>query len=486
MKKLIALFLISALLTGCANLKGESVPEVSDEIESSSEITSEAAEYTSEPDSEPTSLVDVEEIIQDDWVTIDDAVAPPPSKPVEYDNERVDYTIEEAAEIINKIDNFTAAKDLIVDLPSHIDHLSYYTERRIGSNGFPPIAEQVKQFMSLYCFFAPDKEFYPEYFYSRGIKLNDDSLTPIYVPFYMNYRELINDKVFDEKWDVRYIYDYIKSEELADYENPFYDDTFFLMKQREPKDGYVHLSCSYPYGGSYLLFDFGVINKTLRDMGISSISDAEYVGVFEPDSEESYQLLDKKTMIKDAVKVYEDYINSIPTLFEPIFNIRVKDVQVYKVNDELYFYNFIAVREYEGIKYDNLGEAGDVVGGDDFHSEYILGYMIQSDRVDYFYGSYARAMEMADKTERTDIIPFDKAVQEIKDRLSAHVEFEITEARIVYSDRADLPSDNWYDRIVTPCYKIVAHNLNDDRYYFCYLNACDKSDFRYYSASYHQ
>ena len=484
MKKLISLFLICSLLTGCANLKGGSVPEVSDEIESSSEITSEAT-------SEPTSLVNVEDIIQDDWVTIDDAAEISPTKPVEeYDNKRVNYTANEAAEIINGIDNFTASKDLIVDLPSHVDRLSYYTERTRGYEDVPSIKEQARQFMDLYRFFAPDKEFHPEYFYINGVKQGGDG--GVFVPFYMNYQDIIDGKVFDEEWSKEYYYDHMKINEIPDFAKSIYDDTVFLMNEKEPEDGYISLVCSYPYGDGSLYVFFGEINETLYDMGItddpgyseSFVYDLECVDVCEPDSEESYQLLDKETTIKDAVKVYENYANSLPSLFEPAFNIKVKDVNVYKVNEELFIYRFNAVREYEGIKYDKMGEADNMANGEEFSSESVFGYMIRSDKIDIISGSYLRANEITEKTERTDIIPFDEAAQEIKDRLSAHVEFEVIEARLVYTSKSVKNEElNWYDYITTPCYKLVAHNLNDDRYYFCYLNACDKSDFRYYSAS---
>lgn len=464
------------MLTGCADLKG-STP-----VSSASDSTADSSQTTS---------VDVEELIQDDWVTIDDAVPPPPAKPVEFNNKREDYTAEQAAEIINSIDKFTAAENLYIDLPSSIEHLSYYTERRLGKEGFPPLKEQVKHFFDMFRYFFKDAVFYPDYFYLKGIKQNDEKPTPKYIPFYKNYQDIIDGKVLDEYYNIAFVYDDLRDSREADNWADFYDETALPLYEGTPRDGLVGFYTLYPSAGAYFVVDKGEFGKILYERGdISTYMAAsaspsyfdELVEVLQPDSEKSYKLLDKEISVKDAVKVYEDYVNSIPSIVEPEFNFKTFNVYVCRI-DDVYAYIFNSVREYDGIKYDYMGDLYDVEGVS-LSADNNIGLMIRSDEVDILEGNYMRAMEIADKTERTDMMSFEEAAKEISGKLTDHVDFEINEARLVYLSKQEENKElEWVDFIIAPYYKITAHNLNDDRYYYCYLNACDKEDFLYFSSN---
>ena len=487
MKKLIALFLISSLLTGCANLKGtESLSEssspapaesISDTEESSEPMTEQAdLPYETEP-------VATEPVVPEngDWPTIDDVTEPlEPSGPVEFDNIQEDYTLEEVKNIINGFDRFSASENLFADVPKNIDHVTERTEA-VGNDMIDtPIYDQYIYFLKTFKYiFGDNTPFYPEYLYVTGKFTDSDEYIE---PFYTYYDDFISGKKVDKAYNVRFAY--------RDYAGTV-------------KDGAVYLMTIYPIGACDTRFDRGVLGKLIYDnkltretydggfdtaSTIANSSDkteyGKYIGTYLPDSEKSYKLLDKETKIKDAVKVFEDYMNSLPTMHQPMYNIRVVKVSVYKfdVDDGLYVYYFDCAREYDNILYDGISSGQDMIGGEDFVCDYNLGYMVRSDEVDYADGNFIRFMQTYDEQQYDDVISFEEAMQILDERLTKHVEFEIEEARLVYAYTEEFVDDlpRYHCKVY---WRVVAHNLNDDGYYFYYQNARDKDNLRYFSGS---
>ncbi len=487
MKKLIALFLISALLTGCANLKGTESP-----AESSSPAPAESisdTEESSEPMTEQADLpyatlpVATEPVVPEngDWPTIDDVTEPlEPSGPVEFDNNREDYTLEEVKNIINGFDRFSASENIFTDVPRHIDHIKERTEGMVDDMLETSMYDQYVYFLKTFKYiFGDDTPFYPEYLYVRGGFTDSDEL---FEPFYTYYDDFISGKKVNKAFNVRFAY--------TDNADTDKDDEVFLMT--------IH-----PIGACDTRFDRGVLAKIIYDnklmhetydegytaaktifTGTDKTSYGKYIGTYLPDSEKSYKLLDKETKIKDAVKVFEDYMNSLPTMHQPMYNIRVVKVSVYKfdVDDGLYVYYFDCAREYDNILFDSFGYAQQMIGGDDFLSDYNLGYMVRSDEVDFADGNYIRFMKTYEEQQYDDVISFEEAMQILDERLTKHVEFEVEEARLVYAYTEEFVDDlpRYHCKVY---WRIVTHNINDDGYYFYYQNARDKDNLRYFSSN---
>ena len=479
MKKLIALFLISALLTGCANLKGsEPPPQTSapDPSESGEPMTEQAdLPYETEP-------VATEPVVPENgsWPTINDVTESlQPSAPVEFDNTGEDYTLEEVKNIINGFDRFSVAESFFADVPKHIDHVKERTEGVVDDMLETSMYDQYVYFLKTFKYiFGDNTPFYPEYLYVRGGFTDSDEL---FEPFYTYYDDFISGKKVNKAYNVRFAY--------TDEANTVKDDTVYLMT--------IH-----PIGSCDTRFDKGELGKIIyynkwsfEDLGQTYTADTiannfdkkaygEYIGTYLPDSEKSYKMLDKETKIKDAVKVFEDYMNSLPTMHDPIYNTRVVKVSVYKfgIKNIFYVYYFDCAREYDGILYDSIGSGQNMVGGEDFVCDFNLGYMVRSDEVDFADGNFIRFMKTYDEQQYDDVISFEEAMQILDERLTKHVEFEVQEARLVYAYTEEFVND--LPRYNCKVYwRIIAKNLNDSAYYFYYQNARDRNSLRYFLGS---
>ncbi len=482
MKRIIALIVLSAMLAGCSNLKGETpsgdVPAPDGEVNSgaeSAETSAESAE-TSEIDFE-TEPPATEPVVPENgnWITIDDVTAPAPSGYAVFDNDRENYTLEEVRNIVNSFDGFSASKDFYADVPKHIDHIKERTEEMVYDSSNTPLDEQYRGFLETFKYIFKDKPFYPEYVYIRGAFTDSDEL---FEPFYTYYDEFVSGNKINTDYNYRFSY--------IDLAHTVKDDT-------------VELIMLYPLGSGDTCFDRGVLGKIIYDnewiseytgekahitanVGSDKTGYGKYIGTYLPDSEKSYKLLDKETKIKDAVKVFEDYMNSLPTIHEPMYNNRVVKVDVYRFGEDIYAYYFDCAREYDNILYDSIGSGQNMIGGDSFVSDYNLGYMVRSDEVDFADGNFMRFMKTLDEKQYDDIMPFEEAMKYISDNVTSHVEFEVEEARMVYAYTEEFVDDmpRYHCKVY---WRIVLHNLNDDFYYFCYQNVRDKDDFRYFSGN---
>ncbi len=479
MKKLIALFLICSLLTGCANLKGtgslsgSSSPTPAESISDTEESvgTDENNSYMIyyNGGSIMVDMFEAPPVLKDEWVTIDDVTAPDPVAPVVFDNGREDYTDEEAAKCFEQFDNFTVSEDFYAEVPKHLDHVSYMITDYPNTSASLSNEEQLKDFLEAFKYIFPDKEFDPELMYLAATN-------GIYKLLYKHYDEFANKAYCD--W-----------EPYNNFPSFMYGDANFRTKH-PLKDGLVGLYGRYPFGIGGCAFNRGVADKMAYDKDpdkeISYAGDIfnpsrgfEYVETLRPDSDKVYKLLDKEISVKDAVKFYEDYINTFPCKSPSPFRAKVNRVEVYKLTDDSYGYYYYCSKEYDEVPFEGMG-SGQHTNGFFPTADLSNGFMALSDEVDYSH-SLLRGEIILEEKQYTNFLPFDEAVKMLHEKMSAHLEFEVTDTELVYVPTEGI-RDNETVYPAYPAWRFALFNKNDDLYYVCYLNVLDKEDLKYYTA----
>ncbi len=510
MKKTIALLMLSLLLVGCSDLKG-SLPSEEESAAASEPTDGTATSLGSDSDTSVEMIdgypvehyqldfkIEMSEKpmdIQDDWLTADDVEAAKPRETIVFDNGRENYTDEEAAEIINKIENFTVSEDFHSEVPKHLDHISEMTvdETHLTDADVTP-KEKLKHFLEVYKYLFPDNEFYPEYMYLGG---------SYDLQLYKHYDDFLKQAAFEEHDSVdegansypQFFYGDLSYAYQDEVEDNGLGPTYVIYEFEGKVDNPIHredsvLFCTgYPLGCWHFVFNRGVAGRIACDAGVENnpLKDVfspenyfECVGAYLPDSEESFKLLDKEVKIKDATAFFENYINTLPGLNEPVVNLKVREVLVYKLNDDSYGYYYNCSREYDEIPF-NYGLRGSISGYAPM-ADICYGFMVYSDEVDFAYHPGTETV-IVDEKQYTDMIPFEEAIKIASEKLTEHVNFEVKSASIVYDLNMGTDSTG---RTVYPAHaawKFVMYNKNDNLYYTCYLNARDRDKFNYSTSS---
>ncbi|MBP3923426.1 MAG: hypothetical protein J6D27_10700 [Ruminiclostridium sp.] len=374
-------------------------------------------------------------------------------------NTRVNYTRDEVKEILSEKDNFTVADNFICDVPKEI--------------------ESIKEFTLMYSSRQENEDFYKDFLAMfKRIYPNE--------PFY-------EDCVFwyKETWDEEGKYhheilplaetmeDFLNSGNSAKY-------MFYSTNEKEGAERNIFLEIASPVCNDLFNFNKGVLAEY---RGLSKHAFLETVvphraynkvATHTADSNEKYTLLDGKEMsVKDAVKFYEDYINTLPMSHTPTTNVRVKEVDVFKCGENAYYYVFINTVSYDGINLSYLRMEDDCTSSSESCNKFIysMGCMVVTDEVDYTYGIH-RSFKMTEETSDSEIISFETAVDILSNAMVA--DYVVTGAELLYVP--DMPADQ---RVVIEDYKcrtsakwkLTLYSESDDLYYHCYVNAKDGKGF---------
>lgn len=380
-------------------------------------------------------------------------------KYAEENNNRVNYTRDEVKEILSEKDNFTVADNFICDVPKEI--------------------ESIKEFTLMYSSRQENEDFYKDFLAMfERIYPNE--------PFY-------EDCVFwyKETWDEEGKYhheilplaetkeDFLNSGNSAKY-------MFYSTNEKEGAERNIFLEIASPVCNDLFNFNKGVLAEY---RGLSKYAFLETVvphrayykvATHTADSDEKYTLLDGKEMsVKDAVKFYEDYVNTLPMSHTPTTNVRVKEVDVFKCGENAYYYVFINTVSYDGINLSYLRMEDDCTSSSESYNKFIysMGCMVVSDEVDYTYGIH-RSFKMTEETSDSEIISFETAVDILSDAMVA--DYVVTGAELLYVP--DMPADQ---RVIIEDYKchtsakwkLTLYNESDGLYYHCYVNAKDGKGF---------
>lgn len=166
---------------------------------------------------------------------------------------------------------------------------------------------------------------------------------------------------------------------------------------------------------------------------------------------------------------------------------RVIQVNVLKVNEDIYGYYFLTTGMCNGILFDHLSEGNySDYGAYTFRGGNV--FMIESNDVDVLYGYYRLQLTESINPYK-DIITFQTVAEKISGSLSDNVKFEVKKIEFIYSEKLILSSEGYVDteggvpRSVTPSWKFTLYNPNDELTYICYINAKDGEKFRYFTTN---
>ncbi len=385
----------------------------------------------------------------------------------------------EIKDVLNEFPNFKASENIYIGIPKKTLVYDYIFTTTPEAEVDMKLYETAFQQMFAYLF--PGHDLDEEYLIYRGGSSDIE---------YDNEGNLIQDYNKVRDW-----YDKIMSGEEGGVIF-IYDETWY-MDMTEWKSP-VCLVLSNPIGYGYAIMNKGktveLTNAKVYDVDINSeryvvldsydpVDWLECVGTYSPESTESFQLLDKEIPINEAVAFFENYINNLPYPKESNVDTCVVEVDVLKVNENTYGYNFWTTKKYEGICFDHMRSG---TQHSDF-SEYVAtggyAFMLESDDIDVLYGYY-QVQGMESVTPYTEIVSFESAAKAVSEHMTKSVEFDVERVELVYTQKPKktalgyIDTEN-YSCEVTPAWKFTLYNANDEMAYVCYIDARNGS-FRFY------
>lgn len=385
---------------------------------------------------------------------------------IKHDNPRVDYTRDEAREIIERNSNLKVSNDYFyVSAPKMIDHLCEFT---CGTSYQLPPEEELEEFKRVFKYLFPTHELDENCLYAFAILDDEDP---------------------DEEDLFKTRFHSLKNEDnMSAYLNGTLGDPTYLRhlmytEDKFPREESVSLYYRSPFGNDYCVFNKGVCNKftaifngddkyyayeqyRLNDPDFSF----EFVGSYPPDSEETFMLLDKEISIKDAALFFENYIASIPVTEEPIFGIHVNNVDVYRLDKERYGFEFTNSRIYDGIHFNFVWDGCNIDG---LNRDMSYGVMVQSNDVDHIYATF-NSYKAYDETRHTQFVSFEEAVTTVSEKMTNYVGFEVTRAELLYRSKSNIGTGINVGETLYPVYpswKLTLQNPNDNLTYVAYINA---------------
>lgn len=366
---------------------------------------------------------------------------------VNHENPRIEYSKDEICDIITEHSNFKVSDNIDVDVPKEIGHVSSFF-----SGTTPPLSgkEAVENFRSAFEYLFPEHVFDEQCLIFQGPHADDGPSDRRVSDYY--------DEIMSGSQEVRLLY---------------YDE------YNTNKDEKVSLVCQSPFGNTITTINKCVAGRIAYEMGkiekygsdvYNPSRDFPCVGKFSPDSDAKFQLLDKEVSIKEAVDFYKKFIYDLPCVIEPTYSINVNNVKVYKIKDDLYYYLFSTSRIYDEIPFDYARNGA--IGGRD-NRDLGIGGMIKSNDVDYVYGTF-KLETVIDEQQFgfEEVIPFEKAVEIVRDKMTSYIDFTVSSAQLVYCMDDDLGTGKLGEtkNPVFPAWKIILYNPNDEFFYCCYVN----------------
>lgn len=389
---------------------------------------------------------------------------------VPHENPRVDYTRDEVRDIVEQYSNLKISSDYFyVSVPKTIDHVSEFYN---GSAYQLPPEKELEEFKSVFKYLFPDHELDENCLYASAHL--DDTDPDEYDIFKTLYHSLKNEDNYNAYMN-------------CTLGNQKYLHNLVYTEEQFPRENSVSLTYRSPFGNDYCEFNKGVCNKLIANRSgedkyyaweLCRLSENgedlnplfEFVGAYPPDSEKTFKLLDKEISIKDAVSFFEKYIADIPCADEPVFGLHINDVNVFKLDDEHYGYEFLNSRIYDGILFNYVWDGA---GIDGINRDMSCGIMVKSDDVDGVYSPF-NAWKAYDEVRHTEFVQFEEAVKTISENMTDYVGFEVTRAEMVFRKKSnagvsDQVGDTRYPTY--PSWKMTLYNPNDNLIYVTFVNA---------------
>ncbi len=389
--------------------------------------------------------------------------------------EILNSTEDEIRNAINGCGNLSAAGTLYINAPEKAkvyEFTSFFVADYSGKSAYTP-KMQIEDFRRMFAYLLPGRE------------LREDCFTYQWTEGIEDVNNLPENSEIEEGL----VRDFAKTDGII---NVQYDE------RDKVEDSPVIIVPAYNIGLGYLELNKGKLVGYVRanDLLEEPLDARNYsldryfpvVGKYAPTSEKSFKLLDKEVKICDAVRFYEDYINNMPIAQNLEKNIltKVHSVKVLQIGG-IYGYYFETQMQLSGVNYDvrYTGRIASDYRMGNLHGQSGRGFMLESDCVDIVDGAFLHDHLMnVENVEK--ILSAEEAINKFSDGLTNGVGFTVNSLEFVYYT-SYVPDENGYlntqtnEAKVVPAWKITAYNPNDKLTYFCYIDAADGSDFRYFT-----
>ena len=404
----------------------------------------------------------------------------------EHDNTIVHYTSEEAKTIVSASSDYKISDDCYFNIPKTINHVSTFVKRYPEHD---ELYDFYRSYMIMYKYLFPDDAFDDNNLFFFGKNSNGSEGYDKVKTIGKNFIDFLS----EEKKNVYYM---------------FYSP-YFYKEQPLSTDSRNHfLELSSPVGTIMANFNKGILaeyisnlnqtpnNKFLETYTLPYMFSArdsatgELVG-FENDrcsidSDEKYTMLDGKELsVKDAVKFFEDYINTLPYPENPNLDIKVTSVTAEDIDNGKHCYSFNCTTEFEGIPFDHTHYGTYIIntGNNGYESSVRMGYMSVSDDVDAVYG-FCRKVDISEKSDEKRIVSLEDALKCCENSLTEYIDWELHSAELVYCAGNETEAESPYqyrEYTVSPCYKFILYNSNDALCYSAYVDAITGEFSHYYT-----
>ena len=381
--------------------------------------------------------------------------------------------------ILDSCKNLKMKDDIQLRIPTGEREVYCFTAVRPEN---PDMQDYYDGFMELYGEFFPGRELNEEFLYYMGGSsevIRDDS------------GKIIRDLYRVKDW---------KKKILSGKEKGIwflYDESWHRVITEWEDCVCLEMGCPVGYGYTVLnkgktlelsgtkITDYG--SDTERYPGLEGYDPSDYldyVGTYHRDSTVSFRLADREVPICEAVEYFEEYINGLPYPKDANAKTVVLDVDVYHVTGEIYGYNLITTKQYQGVDYDQMKP-----GTYDFIlSDYApLGgyaFMVESKDVDLLYGYY-RMESTENAVAYEEVVGLESVAKRVSEEMSKEVVFEVERIDMVYT-RIPKKTEQGYVDIEnpseegSPSWKFTLFNPNNSTRYFVYVDALTGGNFRYY------
>ncbi|MBQ3544238.1 MAG: hypothetical protein IJA34_04540 [Lachnospiraceae bacterium] len=279
----------------------------------------------------------------------------------------------------------------------------------------------------------------------------------------------------EELWDCTHVISFEETRKQID------EGTYFNENKRFPGLVYGCMDDEQPYSYAHVYEDFstiwfdrGKISNVLNEEMIFPENRCEIIKKYEINDEldDEYQLLNGSITIREAIDFVENYLNNcMPYEMSKDAQIKVNQVNILEVNDNLYILKFLATRNYKGINFEWGGFAFDC-GKDDYYlKDRGFAYMIETDMIDKYLAYANGNTDTIESTgEIKKVVTPKSALDIVSEEIGSNSIYKVSKIELAYRNEIinGVPAEGT-EYVGVPCYKITCTNSLDERETYFYV-----------------
>ena len=194
----------------------------------------------------------------------------------------------------------------------------------------------------------------------------------------------------------------------------------------------------------------------------------------------SYQLLDSKLSLQDAISFTKQFLQSSDIdISDERFLADVTDIWVVDMGDGIFGYHLWLTSSYNGIRLDTMPmKEGIMANYDDTECNHYYdlhpgyAFMIESDKLDSIMAfNFRRAYQIENIQQHEKILSYEEAEQKLSESLSGVSRIQLSRAELVYTPYFDNEEKNTDHMFVDSAWKFIAKNENDGYDYVFYVDS---------------